>query len=216
MTSDDERRALLAGRPLEALEPDELEQVARWTELLADPETWEEPAPDLEDLVIASVAAAPAPSRSWATSSGRATGSWVRPLLGGLAAAAAIVAAVIFFSRDSGDSPDSFAAGELAGTELAPNATGEVQIFEDSAGFRVELRADDLPPLDGGRFYQAWLKGPSGTIPIGTFSKGDGTWVTLWAGVSPNDYPELTVTIEAPDGNQESSGQRVLAGATSA
>ena len=43
MTSDEERMALLAGRPLEALEPDELVQVARWTELLADPETWEEP-----------------------------------------------------------------------------------------------------------------------------------------------------------------------------
>ena len=75
MTSDEERMALLAGRPLEALEPDELEQVARWTELLADPETWEEPAPDLEDLVIASIGAAPAPTRSWATSSGRASGS---------------------------------------------------------------------------------------------------------------------------------------------
>ncbi len=214
MTSDDERMALLAGRPLEALEPDELAQVARWTELLADPETWEEPAPDLEDLVIASVGAAPAPTRSWATSTGRTSGSWVRPLLGGLAAAAAIVAAVIFFSRDTDERPDSFASGPLTGTELAPDATGMVEIFEDSAGFRVELRANDLPPLDGGRFYQAWLKGPSGTIPIGTFSEGDGSWVTLWAGVSPKDFPELTVTIEAPDGNQDSSGERVLAGAT--
>ena len=58
MTSEEERMALLAGRPLDALEPDELAQVARWTELLADPATWEEPAPDLEDLVIASMAAA--------------------------------------------------------------------------------------------------------------------------------------------------------------
>ncbi len=215
MTSDDERRALLAGRPLEALEPDELVQVARWTELLADPETWEEPAPDLEDLVVASVAAAPAPTHSWATSSGRATGSWVRPLLGGLAAAAAIVAAVVFFSRDSDDRPDSFASGPLAGTELAPDASGDVQIFEDSAGFRVELRANDLPPLDGGRFYQAWLKGPSGAIPVGTFSEGDGSWITLWSGSSPADFPTLTVTIEAPDGDQASSGELVLAGETS-
>src|SRR5262245_29737733 len=115
MTSDDERRALLAGRPLEALEPDELAQVARWTELLADPETWEEPAPDLEDLVIASIAAAPAPTRSWATTSGRASGSWVRPLLAGLAAAAAIVAAVLFLTRDS-DRPEAIASGLLAAT----------------------------------------------------------------------------------------------------
>jgi hypothetical protein len=217
MTSDDERRALLAGRPLEALEPDELEQVARWTQLLADPETWEEPAPDLEDLVIASVAAAPAPTRTWVSSSGRAaSGSWLRPLIGGLAAAAAIVAAVIILSRDSDDRPASFASAALSGTELAPEATGTVQIFEDSAGFRVELRADDLPPLDGGRFYQAWLKGDSGSIPIGTFSEGDGTWVTLWSGASPADFPTLTVTIEAPDGDQASSGELVLSGDTSA
>ena len=90
-----------------------------------------------------------------------------------------------------------------------------MEIFEDTAGFRVELRADDLPPLDDGRFYQAWLKGPSGAIPIGTFSEGDGSWVTLWPGVSPEDYPELTVTIEATDGNQASSGELVLSGATS-
>jgi len=32
------------------------------------------------------------------------------------------------------------------------------------------------------------------------------------AGVSPVDYPTLTVTQEDADGNQASSGQRVLTG----
>ncbi len=36
--------------------------------------------------------------------------------------------------------------------------------------------------------------------------------MTLWSGVSPVDYPTLTVTIEEPDGNQASSGHRVLSG----
>jgi hypothetical protein len=82
----------------------------------------------------------------------------------------------------------------------------------------LELKARDLPRLDGGRFYQAWLKapGPDGrTVPIGTFSEGNGDVVTLWSGVSPVKFPTLTVTIEAPDGDQASSGQRVLVGETS-
>jgi hypothetical protein len=212
MTSDEERMAELAGRPLDALDDDEREQVASWTRLLADDAIWAEPATDLEDLVAASIQAAPKPAHHWATSD-RTTSSWVRPLLAGLAAAAVIIGAVFLFSRDHGQA--SFASAELTGTELASGASGKVVIYQDTAGFRVELRARDLPLLDGGRFYQAWLKGTKGTVPIGTFSEGNGDWVTLWSGVSPADYPTLTVTIEAPDGNQDSSGQRVLAGQTS-
>jgi hypothetical protein len=130
--------------------------------------------------------------------------------MAGLAAAAAIIAVVFLLSRDHGQ--DRFAAGELVGTDLASGASGKAVIYEDSAGFRVELKAHDLPPLDGGRFYQAWLKGPKGTVPVGTFSQGNGAWVILWSGVSPTDYPTLTVTIEAPDGNQDSSGMKVLSG----
>jgi hypothetical protein len=47
-------------------------------------------------------------------------------------------------------------------------------------------------------------------VPIGTFN--DGRNVTLWAGVSPASYTVLTVTREQADGNQASSGQKVLAG----
>jgi hypothetical protein len=213
MTSDEERMALLAGRPLDTLDADERQQVASWAQLLADEATWVEPAPDLEDLVVASIAAAPKPTGHWSTTS-RTTSSWVKPLLAGLAAAAAIVAGVILFTRDSAQR-DSFATGTLTGTELATEASGRTMIFEDSAGFRIELKAENLPPLEGGRFYKAWLNGPQGGIPIGTFSEGNGEWVTLWSGVSPALSPTLAVTIEEPDGNQASSGQRVLVGETS-
>ena len=37
-------------------------------------------------------------------------------------------------------------------------------------------------------FYQAWLRNAAGVlVPIGTFNEGRN--VTLWAGVSPKDYP---------------------------
>ena len=121
------------------------------------------------------------------------------------------MAVVLFVSRN-GDGRDTIAAGELAGTELAPDASGRVEMFADSAGFRIYLWPESLPLLDGGRFYQGWLKGDAGLVPIGTFSQGNGDMVILWSGVDPEEYPTVTVTIEAPDGNQESSGQRVLAG----
>src|SRR5262249_48883810 len=136
--------------------------------------------------------------------------SWVRPLLAGLAVAAAIVAAVLLFN---GHGKEQFASAALGGTELAPGAPGDASVYKDAARFPVELKAAGPAPFDDGRFYEAWLRDASGNlIPIGTFSKGNGEMVTLWSGVSPKDYPTLTVTIEKPDGNQASSGQRVLAG----
>ena len=41
---------------------------------------------------------------------------------------------------------------------------------------------------------------------------GRGHEVTLWAGVSPKDFPTLTVTRERADGDQASSGEKVLVG----
>jgi hypothetical protein len=47
-------------------------------------------------------------------------------------------------------------------------------------------------------------------VPIGTFNEGRN--VTLWAGVSPASFGVLTVTRERADGNQASSGEKVLVG----
>jgi hypothetical protein len=68
-----------------------------------------------------------------------------------------------------------------------------------------------LPRCDGGRFYEAWLKNAAGVlVPVGTFN--DGRRVTLWAGVSPTAFTTLTVTRERADGDQASSGIKVLVG----
>jgi hypothetical protein len=212
MTGDEERMAMLAGEDLDALDPDERVELESWVRLLADPDVWAEPAPGLEDAVVATIQGSPPVSRTWVSSTSRRSSrhSWVRPLLAGLAVAAAIVAAVLLFN---GHGKEQFASAALGGTELAPGAHGDASVYKDAAGFRIELKADGLAPFDDGRFYEAWLRSDSGgLIPIGTFSKGNGEMVTLWSGVSPKDYPTLTVTIEKPDGNQASSGQRVLAG----
>jgi hypothetical protein len=133
-------------------------------------------------------------------------------LIGAAAAAVAVVALAIGLAVfDSGTTGERFQAA-LAPTELAPpGATGEATLTKTSSGWRVELDAAGLPRLEGGRFYEAWLRNAAGVlVPIGTFNEG--RRVTLWAGVSPKDFPTLTVTREQADGDQASSGEKVLVG----
>jgi hypothetical protein len=134
-------------------------------------------------------------------------------LIGATATAAAVGAVAIgvglgaFGSSTSGT---RFRAA-LAGTALAPGARGEATLVKTSSGWRIELDATRLPRLEKGRFYEAWLRNPEGVlVPIGTFNEG--RKVTLWAGVSPRHFTTLTVTREQADGDQASSGEKVLVG----
>jgi Anti-sigma-K factor rskA, C-terminal len=140
-------------------------------------------------------------SRTWAP--GRLA------LAGAAALAVAAVAIGIAVSR-SGTSAQQFRAA-LAPTDLAPRANGNATLTKTSSGWRIELDAVGLPRLDAGRFYEAWLKNAAGVlVPVGTFNEGRS--VTLWAGVSPQQFTALTVTRERADGDQASSGEKVLVG----
>jgi anti-sigma-K factor RskA len=136
-------------------------------------------------------------------------------LSAGAAAAVAVVALAIGLTvSDSGTSGERFQAA-LAPTELVPGASGEATLTKTSSGWRIELDATGLPRLEDGRFYEAWLRNPEGVlVPIGTFNES--RQVTLWAGVSPKDFPMLTVTREQSDGDQASSGEKVLVGTANA
>ena len=133
-------------------------------------------------------------------------------LIGVVAAAAAVVVVVavgVAVSR-SEPSGEQFHAA-LGPTGLVPGARGDATLTKTASGWRIELDATGLPRLDDGRFYQAWLRNPAGTlVPIGSFNEGQD--VTLWAGVSPEDFTLLTITRERADDDQSSSGERVLVG----
>ena len=135
-------------------------------------------------------------------------------LIGAVAAAAVAAIAVgvgVFGSSTSGESFQS----ALAATDLAPGARGEATLTKMASGWRIELDATGLPRRDGGRFYEAWLRNPAGVlVPVGTFNEA--RKVTLWAGVSPRTFTTLTVTREQADGNQVSSGEKVLVGTVQA
>ena len=135
-----------------------------------------------------------------------------RRRVGLIAAGAAAVLAVaiglsVFGSETSGE---RFHAA-LAPTGAVANASGEATLIKTASGWKIELDATGLPRLEGGRFYQAWLRNADGVlVPIGTFNEGQD--VTLWAGVSPKDFTTLTITREQADGDQTSSGEKVLVG----
>jgi len=133
-----------------------------------------------------------------------------RVSLVGASATAVLLVAIglaVFRSNSSGE---RFQAA-LAPTLLSPGANGEATLTKTSSGWRIELDATGLPRLEGSRFYEAWLRNAAGTlVPIGTFNEAHN--VTLWAGVPPKVFTTLTVTRERSDGDQASSGEKVLVG----
>jgi hypothetical protein len=219
VTGDDDRIAYLAGEgtgPPDAEQRADLDQLRS---LLADPSVWAEPAPDLEDRIVTSIQSEAVPNPLLVPEPRSETGPVARTrshrrlliVVGGLAAAVALVVGVTIGLSGHGSPPQQFRTA-LAGTSLAPDASGSATLTKTTAGWKVVLRATGLVRLDNGRFYQAWLKNRAGVlVPIGTFNQGPS--VTLWAGVSPQDFPTLTVTEQTANGNPASSGRRVLVGA---
>lgn len=133
-----------------------------------------------------------------------------RLVLVGAAATAVAAVAVGVVVFNSGTSGERFHAA-LAATDLQPGARGDATLIKTASGWRIELNATGLPRLAGGRFYEAWLQNSVGAlVPVGTFNRGPN--VTLWAGVSPTSSTTLTVTRERADGDQASSGEKVLTG----
>jgi hypothetical protein len=189
--------------------PEDRAELDELRAMLADPALWAEPPEELEDRVVAAIAAERVVAPRHITSAPSARRSLKWSVIG--AAAAVLIAvgiAVTFIGRG--------AQGEHFSLALAPpsgvtSGEGNVDFLRTDSGWRVTLHAPDLPRLDNGSFYEAWMKNDAGTlVPIGTFNEGKD--VVLWSGVSPHDFTTLTVTQEQADGNQASSGKRVLVG----
>ncbi len=233
--NDDDRIAYLAGEPTGSIDDsDERADLDELRALLADPGLWDEPAPTLEDAVVAAVSSAVgarpgqtvAPAPPAVTAPPRTSSEpvapvisidqhrkrWIRPATMILSAAAAVViviAGAMVLTNDN-NTAETFSMA-LEPTEVLPDATGSATLTRTDSGWRIELDATGLPRLADGLFYQAWLRDEEGTlVPIGSFNEGED--VVLWAGVSPVLFPTLTVTREAADNVQDSSGDRVLVG----
>ena len=169
------------------LTPAERAEIERVNDVLADPAVWAEPPPYLQEAVVAAIA----------EEAGAGKRRRLRLAVVGVAAAVLLAVGVTVGVYVNRDQPVEFAA-TLSGTELSPDATGNVTLTKTPSGWDIRLHATGLPRREDGEYYQAWLKNDAGLlVPIGSFN--DGRDVTLWSGVGPADFPTLTVTQEVAE-----------------
>lgn len=228
MSCDDQQAAYLEGTGAAAAHVrscptcqavvDELDDIRQ---ALADPALWAEPDPSLESRVVAAVERADIEARSGAPAPvvsmerRRRLRDRLRSPLPALALVAAalllggVIGGGIIKALDRSRAPQFQAA--LGGTPLAPGAHAKADLNDLPNGVEIRLRITGLPRAPAGFYYQAWLKGDKGLVPIGTFHTGDGE-VILWSGVPLDRYRTITVTLEDEGGDQSSSGKRVLVG----
>jgi len=226
MNNDDDRIAYLSGE--DGVDVDEATRadLDELRSLLADDTLWAIPPAGLEDSIVAAIAseaqehpvtatAAPAPppappAGGTVTSLASHRSRRIRTYLTAAAAVVVLAAGGVFVATRDRSSNDGTAVALEAGP-LGPGASGTAHVKRFQSGWRIMLDATGLPRLADGQFYEAWLKDANGVlVPIGTFNEGAD--VVLWAGVSPAQFPTLTVTKELADGNQDSSKQLVLSG----
>lgn len=135
---------------------------------------------------------------------------WAGPFAVGIAAALALVVGV---SALTGEATREGVELALAGTDLAPEAEGLVEIVDTPNGTVLLLDVSGLPPAPEGSYYEAWVRQDAQVgVSAGTFHlRGGGGEVELWAGVTAEDYPLFTITIQ-DEADPVSSGRVVLKG----
>lgn len=193
-------------------------EVDRVRALIRDPSMWAEPSANLEDDIVALIAAESRaqntpvkaavttvlsdertePSMATVTElASKRRSSWLIKSLGAAAAVVALIALASFALLGLRDSSEATEVA-LAGTEEAPEASAVASVEDRPNGTRLILDVADLPPAPEGTFYAAWVirdGDPTTRIGAGTFHLrgGDGS-IELWAGVSTTRYQTISVT----------------------
>ena len=122
--------------------------------------------------------------------------AWAVPAAG--LAAAIFTAGVLVTERALAPADPPGTRFTATGTALAVGATATVTISASGSGFVVVVEAAGLPAAAPGSYYAAWLHGPRGVVPLGSFHQHQaGGPVRLWSGVDPADYATFVVTLQA-------------------
>ncbi|MEM7285953.1 MAG: anti-sigma factor [Actinomycetota bacterium] len=194
------------------VEPPELpdDEFDALASMLSSAAVWDDPAPEIEDQLVAEIADEIGARPRMPSAPGRADRRHLRLI--GAAAALFLVVGVGIALLVGGEDDTTVVA--LAGTELAPGASADAELEDLASGLRVVLDVSDLPPAEPGTYYQGWVRNDDGQgITIGTFHmRGGDAEIELWAGVSSADYPIITVTIQEEGAGPASSGMVVLRG----
>lgn len=193
--------------------------------LLADPAMWAPPDEATEDAIVAAIRAERHESAPVADADDGPTNvvwpwdearRWFAPVVVGVAAALAVLGG--FAALDGGDEADD--EGRLlalAAPAGGDDATAEANVVDTPQGTKIVLDVTGLPPAPDGAYYELTLgeEDGGGEVSAGTFHLrgGDGS-IALWAGVTLETHPELTVTLEQEDGAPGPDGEVVLEAAT--
>lgn len=184
---------------------------AALADLLADADVWDDPAPTIEDAVVAEIAAAAhdAPVSLAARRRVDPTRRWLRPTMAAAAVAAIVVAGIALGLRGGGGG-EVFA---LEGTDAQPGASAEAAVSATPAGLKILLTPSGLPGAPEGYMYEAWVSDGTVRISAGTFHlRGGSGTIELWAGTDDPKFGLLSVTLEPVDGDAGSSGDARLVG----
>lgn len=192
--------------------------------LLGDPGVWVEADPGLEDSIVAAITAEAAARPDLTADTGlvesptdsnvvpiSASRRWFGPAVAGVAAALTLLVGGLILT--SGDDEPGGLEVALAPTDLAPGAEALARVAETPLGTRIILDVSGLPPAEPGTYYEAWMRVDAEVgVSAGTFHLrgGDGE-IELWSGVTANDYPLFTITVQN-EGQAASSGVVVLRG----
>lgn len=189
------------------------DQVASWRHLLDDEDLWAEPSAGGAETLLTAIRREP--THAARAPRGRMRGGRRWRIAAAAAAAVVILAGVaggFVLLQDSGDPPEDHHEFAVAGTDLAPDASGVAAVVERPAGIVIELDITGLPPATPGTYYQGWVRGAAGLVPLGTFHLRSRDTVYLWSGVDLDAYPRFIVTLQEESGGPEQSDQVVLAG----
>lgn len=176
--------------------------------VLADPITWSEPGEEMVQSLMAEIAhlgeeTRPQDSRV----AGKRTGRSVRAWIGAVAAVALLAVVWSQAGQEPLSGDDAFALQAAADGVGATARAGPA-----AAGWWIQLDAPGLPGAPEGSFYEGWAHDDTTWISLGTFHMREPGPVTLWSGVSLQDYSRLVVTLEAIDGDPAPSHEVVLEG----
>lgn len=163
-------------------------------------------APGADDGTVISIADGSTPARA------RARARWLGPALAAVAAASVAAIALFAWPRVASDvdTVDSF---EVAGTELAPDASARVDVEAFGSGVAITLHITGLAPAPEGQYYAGWLTGDEGMVGIGSFHWREGGFpIELWSGVDVERYPNLGITLQTEGEPPTSSGRLVFKG----
>lgn len=158
----------------------------RTRSLLAAPETWEEPSPNLAESVALI-------GRGGVSGASKGRGRWGGLLPVALVAIIVGVTAIVTFDR-----PDWELSLVPVGEGIGARAV--VMGWNEAAGTRLQLEVSGVDVSPPGFYYEIWLTSPDGRHVSGGTFVGSGT-VTSVVAARRSEFPRVWITLEPFDGD---------------